>query len=88
MTDYDILEMSIAFLARQHIWLNEQSRAQLGGVEYTDGLFEYFLNELRLLRTYLQLYEKRSRIGIDEVFLPSVSFTAKGCLWGGRASQW
>lgn len=71
ITDYDILEATILHLQREHASPAFQSfprSAEFSPRTFNDDVWEFFLAEVRLLRTYGKLFESRTKIGINEVF--------------------
>jgi len=71
-TDYDILVATINHLKREHTWLENsvntmQRLPHISGI-VTKDVFDWYLEEVKLIRTYSSLYEERTKIGVSEGF--------------------
>ena len=81
-TDYDILDATLEHLSREHQWF-EKNRCSMGDskieirassqddTELRAPLletFSSFLREAKLIRTYSNLYNERTKIGVSEGF--------------------
>lgn len=81
-TDYDVLDATLEHLQREHQWFQDNtvsttvSGVTMGasmqcGAELRAPLretFDSFLREAKLIRTYSNLYNERSKIGVSEGF--------------------
>ncbi len=81
-TDYDILDATLEHLKREHEWFQKNvfsspiSETTAGpSMQHEAELraplretFDSFLREAKLIRTYSNLYNERSKIGVSEAF--------------------
>ncbi len=81
-TDYDILDATLEHLKREHEWFqrnvlsspiseNTAAPSMQHEAELRAPLretFDSFLREAKLIRTYSNLYNERSKIGVSEAF--------------------
>ena len=71
-TDYDVLDATLEHLQRESRWFQDYIGASMQQeVELLVSLQETidsFLREAKLIRTYSNLYNERSKIGVSEGF--------------------
>ena len=81
-TDYDVLDATLEHLQREHQWFQDNTAsttisgvtseaAMQCGAELRAPLqeiFDSFMREAKLIRTYSNLYNERSKIGVSEGF--------------------
>lgn len=81
-TDYDVLDAALEHLVREYRWFEENiysttiSGIETGAFEQNrvelraqlHETFDSFLREAKLIRTYSNLYNERSKIGVSEGF--------------------
>lgn len=79
ITDYKILAATLQHLKTENEWARGNlSHGTFGGdnaaatlheipAEYSEDIWDVFIAECKLLKTYAKLYEKRTKIGINEV---------------------
>ena len=81
-TDYDILDATLEHLKREHEWFQENilptaiseiaTEASMRNVTELRAplreTFDSFLREAKLIRTYSNLYNERTKIGVSEGF--------------------
>lgn len=94
-TDYDILMDTVELLQRAHIRFEELFKrtpeASLGNRSVSKNqrqemretlcdIFDRFLGEVKLIRTYNSLYIERTRIGVNECFALVNQRDAEVCL--------
>ena len=81
-TDYDILNATLEHLSREYQWFEKnkcstvtsnitieafmQDETELGSLLLEQ--FDSFLREIKMIRTYSNLYNERAKIGVSEGF--------------------
>lgn len=78
-TDYKILAATLQHLKAENEWVRNHLSHEVpdGGdtaatlhEAYSEDIWDVFIAECKLLKTYAKLYEKRTKIGINEVKPP------------------
>ncbi|KAI5836721.1 hypothetical protein DFP73DRAFT_347240 [Morchella snyderi] len=77
VTDYEILGPALRHLKTEHEWIAAQCDDDHSGIESSTtrvdntglkDIWDVYLSELQLLRTYAMLYETRTQLAINECF--------------------
>lgn len=81
-TDYDILDAALEHLKTEHQWFEQNvsptivSGDKIGASMQDEAelratlreTFDFFIKEAKLIRTYNNLYNERSKLGVSEGF--------------------
>ena len=81
-TDYDVLDATLEHLKKEHEWFQDNIFSSTSSAIFSEAsmrnqaelraplreTFDSFLREAKLIRTYSNLYNERTKIGVSEGF--------------------